>query len=205
MKLAPRRALLGALIALGVTMVSSCALLSPAKVETSKEVLNKLPPDLPRRETRAATLLVFPPESKPIHGTTQMAYTTQTYQLAYFSQHEWADTPSRMLHPLLVGTLENTHAFKAVLTPPHPGRYGYALRTEILDLIQDFTSEPATLRLSLRVQLSDGASNRVIATKEISLREPMRQRTPYAGVVAANDAVAKALRELAEFVIEKTD
>jgi cholesterol transport system auxiliary component len=33
----------------------------------------------------------------------------------------------------------------------------------------------------------------------------MRQRTPYAGVVAANDAVAKALRELAEFVIEKTD
>jgi hypothetical protein len=31
----------------------------------------------------------------------------------------------------------------------------------------------------------------------------MREKTPYAGVVAGNDATAKALLELATFVLEK--
>jgi cholesterol transport system auxiliary component len=203
MNLTSRRAMVGVLIA--TLVVSGCALLAPAKVETSRDMLNKIPLELPQRKTSAATLLVFPPDTKPIYDTTQMAYTTQAYQLAYFSQHEWGGTPSQMLQPLLVKTLENTHAFNAVLTPPYPGRYRYALRTEILELTQDFTSEAATLQLSLRFQLSDGATNRVIATKEISLREPMQQKTPYAGVVAANDATAKALQELAKFVLEKAD
>jgi cholesterol transport system auxiliary component len=71
--------------------------------------------------------------------------------------------------------------------------------------MQDFTSEPATLRLSLRLQLSDSATGRLAATKEISVREPMQQKAPYAGVVAANEAVAKALQEAARFVLEKAD
>jgi cholesterol transport system auxiliary component len=110
-----------------------------------------------------------------------------------------------MLQPLLVRTLQNTHYFRAVLTPPYSGRYTYSLRTEILELMQDFTSEPATLQLSLRVRLSNDTANRIIATKEISLREPMQQKTPYAGVMAANDATAKALQKVTEFVLEKTD
>ena len=67
-------------------------------------------------------------------------------------------------------------------------------------LRQNFTSEPATLELNLRVQLTAEASDHVIGTREISVREPMRERTPCAGTVAANDATARALKELAEFV-----
>jgi cholesterol transport system auxiliary component len=33
----------------------------------------------------------------------------------------------------------------------------------------------------------------------------MREKTPYAGVVAANDAMAKLLRELAKFIVEKAN
>jgi cholesterol transport system auxiliary component len=192
-------------VALSVPTASSCAPLSPARIETKKEVLNKIPPALPQQETRAVTLLVFPPETSPLYDTTQIAYTIRPYQIAYFSQHEWGETPSRMLQPLLVRTLQNTHYFRAVLKPPYSGRYTYSLRTEILELMQDFTSEPATLQLSLRVRLSNDTANRIIATKEISLREPMQQKTPYAGVMAANDATAKALQKVTEFVLEKTD
>jgi len=191
--------------ALGVPTVSGCALLSPAKIETKKEVLSKMPPEFPQKQPHTATVLVYPPETQPIYDTTRMAYTIQPYQVAYFRDYEWGETPSQMLQPLLVRTLQNTHYFSAVLTPPHPGRYTYALRTEILELTQDFTSEPTTLLLSLRVSLTDGAANRVIASKEILLREPMQQKTPYAGVVAANDATAKALQEVAKFVLEATD
>jgi cholesterol transport system auxiliary component len=191
--------------ALAVSGLAGCALLYPAESEMMTAVLQKMPVELPRREPRPVTLLVFPPEAKRSYDTNQMAYTVRPYQVAYFSHHQWGDTPSQMLQPLLVRTLESTGYFTAVLTPPSTGRYTYALRTEILELAQDFTSKPAELRLSLRLRLSDDAGDRVVATKEISLREPMQEATPYAGVVAANDATAKALREVARFVLEKAD
>ncbi|MNE23807.1 hypothetical protein D3C80_1170780 [compost metagenome] len=59
------------------------------------------------------------------------------------------------------------------------------------------------LQLAMRFYLSRAATNQVIATKELSVREPMRERTPYAGVVAANEAMGKLLQELAKFVVEK--
>jgi cholesterol transport system auxiliary component len=190
-------------VVLAFSLPPGCALMSPAPVEIRKEVLNKMPPEVPQRSSRGAVLLVFPPQTRPIYDTTQMAYATQPYEIAYFSQHEWAETPAQMLQPLLVKTLQNTNFFSAVLAPPYPGRYGYALRTEVRELIADFTSEPAALQLSLRFQLSDGAAGRVVAIKEVSIREPMLKKTPYAGVVAANEATAKALLELTRFVLDK--
>jgi cholesterol transport system auxiliary component len=192
---------LGAVLAF--SLVPGCALISAAPTETRKEVLNKMPTDVPRRSSRGAVLLVFPPQTRPIYDTTQMAYTIQPYEIAFFSQHEWAETPAQMLQPLLEKTLQDTRFFGAVLAPPYAGRYGYALRTEIRELIADFTSEPAALQLSLRFQLSDGAAGRIVAVKEISIREPMQRKTPYGGVVAANEALAKALLELARFVLDK--
>jgi cholesterol transport system auxiliary component len=193
-----------ALIALCVVIFSGCALFSPVKIDTKTNVLSNIPLDLPSETIHAATLLVLVPETEPIYATTQMAYTTQAYQIAYFSQNEWAETPSQMIQPLIVKTLRNTHYFSEVLSPPHFGRHTVALRTEILELKQDFTSEPAMLQLKMRFYLSREATNQVIATKELSVREPMRERNPYAGVAAANEAIAKVLRELARFIIEYT-
>ncbi len=190
---------------LGVLAASSCSVLPPPAAEATKAIITKLPASVPQHAANGATLLVFPPETAALYATTQMAYTTQAYQIEYFSQHEWGETPSQMLLPLLVKTLENTHAFSAVLTPPYEGRYSYALRTGISQLMQDFTVSPPALVFSLRLQLSDGSTNRIIATRTISLRETMRQNTADAGVEAANNAAAKALEEAARFVLENTE
>lgn len=194
-------AVVGAVLAL--PLAPGCSLLPPADAEPRKEVLNKMPAELPQRASNGAVLLVFPPQTRPIYDTTEMAYTTRPHEIGYFRQHEWAETPAQMLQPLLLGTLQRTRFFSAVLAPPYAARYSYALRTEIRELIADFTSEPAAVQLSLRFQLSEGATDRIVAIKEISIREPMHERTPYAGVVAGNDATAKALLELATFVLEK--
>jgi cholesterol transport system auxiliary component len=188
-----------------LAIIPGCTVLSPVKNETSVEMISKLPADLPQQKTRAATLLVLPPDTSPAYDTVRMAYTVKPYQVEYFSRHEWAAPPAQMLLPLLGRMLENTHGFSAVLTPPYSGPYTFALQTGISELVQDFTSDPAVLRLTLRVRLLDGKTNRLIAGKEISLSEPMQQKTPYAGVVAANDAAAKALQEIARFVNENTD
>lgn len=194
-----RDIVLGAALA----MLSGCTLLSPAEVEVRREVLNKIPLELPAEKALSASLLVLAPEAQPVYDTTQIAYSTKPYEIAYFSRIEWAERPSRMIHGLLVQTLRNTHSFSPVLTPPYAGRYTHALRSEILELTQDFGSNPAVLRLAMRFSLS-GASGKVIASREISVLEPLREKTPYAGVVAANEATAKLLQELAKFVIENT-
>jgi cholesterol transport system auxiliary component len=188
-----------------VVFFSGCTLFSPVNIDTKKHVLNNIPLDLPSEKTHSATLLVLVPETTPVYATTQMAYSTQAYQIAYFSQNEWAETPSQMIQPLIVKTLRNTHYFSEVLSPPHFGHHTFALHIEILELKQDFTSEPATLQLAMRIYLSREATNQTVATKELSVREPMSEGNPYAGVVVANEAMPKLLRELAKFVVEKAN
>jgi cholesterol transport system auxiliary component len=191
------------LVTLCVSLCSGCALLSPVNIETKKYMLDRIPLDLPIEPAHSATLLVLVPETDPIYATTQMAYTSQAYQIAYFSQNEWAEPPSQMIQPLIIAALRRTHYFSEVFAPPHFGHHTYALRTEILELKQDFSSTPAILRLTMRFYLSREGTAQVIATKELSVQEPMRDRTPYAGVVAANDAMANVLRELARFTVDK--
>jgi cholesterol transport system auxiliary component len=188
--------------ALAATALPSCALLSPMNTEMRLAMLDKMPQQLPQREPHAATLLVFPPVAKAVYDTTRMAYTLRPYEVAYFSHHRWGAKPAQMLQTQLVRTLEATGYFSAVLTPPYAGHYSYALRTEILDLVQDFTAKPATLQLSLQVRLSDDVDGHAVATRQLFLREPMQQEAPYAGAVAANDAMAKALQEIAAFVLD---
>lgn len=192
-------------VAMCLCALSGCALVSPVKVEARKHVLDQIPTDTHSEETHPATLIVLAPETEPIYDTTQMAYMTRAHEVGYFSQNEWAETPSRMMQPLIVQTIRNTHHFSEVLSPPHFGQHTYALRTEIQELREDFTTDPATLRLALRFQLSRESTNQVIGTKELSAQEPMLEKTPYAGVVAANGATAKVLGELAKFIVEKAD
>ena len=206
MRAARRDAYVGGMIALALgTAVAGCALVAAPETESSKAVLSKLPAEIPRREASRITLLLLTPEAKPIYDTTQMAYSLRPYEVAYFRNHEWGATPAQMLQPLLVSTLEQTGYLRAILTPPYAGSYSYSLRTEIVEFVQDFASDPAALRLLLRLRLSDDATGRLVATREISLREPMQQKSPSAGVVAANEATAKALQEIARFVLEKAD
>jgi cholesterol transport system auxiliary component len=193
-------------ILMGVCLasLSSCALLSPVKIDAHKEVLSRIPVDLPQARTTPASLLVLAPDANPVYDTTEMAYAIEPFQVAYFSRSEWGETPAQMIQPLIVRTLQKSHRFSAVLSPPYMGRYTYALRSRIVELKQDFTSEPAALQLSLRFELTRWAANEAFASIDISLREPMLEKNPNAGVVAANNAMAEALRQLARFVVEKT-
>ena len=188
---------------IGLLAAAGCALMTPADVATKKEVLSAVPTDLPHARARAATLLVFPPDAKPVYDTTQMAYTTRAFQVDYFAKNEWGEKPSRMMQDLLVRTLEGTHSFTAVVKPPHTEPYTYALKSEIVEFHQDFTTEPAVMRIAMRFELVSEHADRVIGTRNVEIRQPMRDKTPYAGVQAANEAAAKLLREVAGFVLEK--
>ena len=185
-----------------IALLQGCNVMSPVKDDIHVEMISKLPADIPRQENHASTLLILPVTTSPAYDTIRMAYTDKPYQIAYFSKHGWGATPAEMLLPLLAATMEQTGYFSTVMTPPYSGTYSYALKTQILELVQDFSSEPVVVRLSIRVQLINGKSNQLIADKKISLTETMQEKTPYAGVVASNEAMAKALQQTAGFVLD---
>ena len=85
----------------------------------------------PKKYMRPKILLISVPETIPVYNTTEMAYMIKPYQIAYFSLNQWAETPAEMLQPLLVQTLQNTHHFKAIVTPPYSGHFDYVLNTQI--------------------------------------------------------------------------
>lgn len=164
-------------------------------------MLSEVPADVPHERRHAATLLVPQPYSRPAYDTTRMAYSARLYQIAYFRDNEWAETPAQMIHPLLVRALQLTGFFRAILTPPATGPAGYTLRSEVVELVQDYTVSPPALRLALRLQML-GASGRPVAGDDITVHETMREATPYAGVIAANEALTKALRRATRFVVD---
>jgi cholesterol transport system auxiliary component len=192
------------LAALCLFTLMACATPRPESENKVTAVLDQLPVELPRGRTRTSVLLLMSPNSQPMYDTTRIAYMEMPHRIGYFSHHEWGATPSQMLQSLLLKMLDQAHYFRAVIVPPYAGQYDYVLQVGIQDLVQDFTSAVPMLRLSVHVQLNDGTSNRVLASREIALREAIRERTPLAGVEAANLAVAKALRELAAFLVEAT-
>lgn len=189
---------------LSVIMLSGCSLLSPVKSENKETyVLNTTPNTVPEKKPKSISILVSLPDARPTYNTTQMAYTVRRYQVAYFTQNQWSETPPQMLQPLIVRTLQKTHLFHAVVTPPFMGRYDYTLSTDISMLQQDFTRVPARLEFKVQAQLIKSSNNQVIGTKEFSVSEPIRYKSPYSGVAAANRATAKILREIAEFIVSK--
>lgn len=185
-----------------ILLLSGCTLFSPVHIDTKRYVLSTVPDDLPIERTHATTVLVLVPETVPAYATPRMAYSVQKYQIAYFSQNEWVAPPAQMIQPLIVETLRRTHYFSEVLPSPYFGQHTFSLRTEIIELKQDFSSGPGVLRLTMRCYLRREATNQVVATKELLAEELLSERNPYAGVVAANEAMGRLLRELSRFVIE---
>jgi cholesterol transport system auxiliary component len=185
-------------------LLVACAPLAPEKVDIEWETLDQMPVDIPQGRARAASLLVLPPDAEAPYDTPRMAYIEAPHRFGYFGRHEWAAAPAQMLLPLLLRTMEQTHAFNAVLAPPSSSPYSYALQVRLLELVQDARDDPPLLRLTLHVQMHEGVSNRVLAAREIALQETMSARTPNAGVEAANRAVASALRQVAAFALRET-
>ncbi len=184
-------------------LLGGCTLLAPPRPEPARDVLNELPPEIPYQPRHTAALVVLPPEAGPAYDTVRIAYRQRPYQLGYFRDHEWAEPPAQMIKTLLIETLERTGAFRPILTEPVFASPTYTLRTEILELVQDYTRAPPVVKLALRFELL-APSGRPLASREITREQAMQAATPYAGVVAANHALASALAEAASFVLDHT-
>ena len=93
--------------------------------------------------------------------------------------------------------------FRSVIEAGSGADADLRLDSRLIHLQQVCRLNPSELQLALRVSLSEVSSARVIATRTFSVSEPIGERTPYAGVEAANRAVDRMLLELQVFLVEQ--
>jgi len=141
-------------------------------------------------------VLLSSPRAAPGYAGAGMAYMEEAHRIDYFAHHRWADSPARMLEPLLIHALETSGAFQAVVQAPTTARFELRLDTELLRLVQVFEPTESYIELTVRVILLDTQQQRVLVSDVLTVTEPATERTPYGGVIAANKAVVRLLEEL---------
>lgn len=153
---------------------------------------------------RNLVLAVSKPQTRPGFDTPQMVYVQQPHELNYFVTSRWADTPARMLGPLLVQAMEQTGGFRAVVQVPGALPGDVRLDTELIRLQHDFVTRPSRVLLTLRAQLIDVRGERVLAVRLFDESETAASDNAYGGVTAANRALQRMLDQLADFCVNES-
>ncbi|MDQ2694884.1 MAG: ABC-type transport auxiliary lipoprotein family protein [Pseudomonadota bacterium] len=154
----------------------------------------------PQAGTGRGVLVVALPNAQPGFDTQYIAYTREPLAIDYYTKSQWADTPARMLLPLVVRAMEASGLFRAVVVPPTPASGDLRLEVDIIRLQHEFYDRPSQVRLTVRAKLFDVATSHVLATQLFEAGEPAASEDAYGGVQAANQAVRRILGELVDFV-----
>ncbi|ACG71617.1 ABC-type uncharacterized transport system auxiliary component-like protein [Anaeromyxobacter sp. K] len=190
----------GAALAIALASLTACVSFGPSTPPT-RFALQADFEGQPIAGPGPALVVAVPTAAAGFDGP-RIAYVRRAHELQFFARSEWVDAPARMLAPLLVQALERSGGFQAVAGARTPAAAGLRLESELVRLQQEFTVRPSRVRLTLRVQLSDVASRRVLGTRELEAVEEARSDDPYGGVEAANRAVRRLLDEVVAYCLE---
>lgn len=191
--------------AVWAVLLAGCVGMQPPQAEApASYVLDARPAERSARPLRDVVLVVSVPRARAGYETAQMAFVRAPYELEYFTKSRWADTPSRMLAPLLVQALEQAGGFRAVVQAPSAVPADLRLDTELIRLQQNFATRPPQVELALRAQLVDVRNQRVLATAEFEEIEITPREDAYGGVIATNRALQRILVRIADFAAEQS-
>lgn len=178
---------------------------APQSVNQNIYVLEAGPVIQTAKAKHDLVLAVNVQRTRPGFDTSQMAYVQQSYELNYFAASRWADTPARMLEPLIAQTLIQTGGFRAVVQPTGAIPADVRLDIELVRLQQNFQTRPSRMQLTLRAQLVDIRGKRLLAEQQFDEVEDTSSDNAYGGVAAANRIVQRLLGELAEFCVNSME
>ena len=186
-------------------LLAGCTGLHAPQVEDSRiYVLDAQAPAKTVQIKQDLVLAVSMPRARPGFDTSRIAYLRQPHELDYFVVNRWADTPARMLEPLLLQTLEQSGSFRAIVRAPGVVPANIRLDTELVRLQQDFGTQPSKVQITLRAQLIDMNDQRVLAVKLFDETENAVSDNAYGGVITANRLLQRVLDQLSDFCINES-
>jgi cholesterol transport system auxiliary component len=151
-------------------------------------------------ESEGPVLLVSPPQAEPGFETQRMVYIKRPYQLEFFAVNQWAETPVRMVTPLMVQVLNQRGPWRAVIPLPSSVRGDYRLDAYGFLLLQEFIQQPSRVRVTIRTQLIDLKESMIVSTRAFEVVENAPSENAYGGVKAANRAIAALLDQIASWL-----
>lgn len=188
----------------GFLILQACSLFKPIKTEpVHYYTLTAYTSACPIRCLRS-TILVTQPRANAMYSNSRMIYSPDCYQIQYFTQNRWADTPPRMLHPLLIKSLQNTGYYQAIINTPTTTHYDWILNTQLLSFQQEFLTTPSQFRIGIRAQLINAHTNRIVATQDFMVLQKAAIDNPHGGAIAANLATKKILKKINNFCLDWT-
>jgi cholesterol transport system auxiliary component len=147
-------------------------------------------------------LTVPAPQAQQGLRVAQIAYTQRPYEIRYYAEHAWVESPARLLHPLLIQAMERSGLFASVTSPSSGVVADVGLDTHLLALQQEFSGASSRGRIVLRAQLIDLNTRKVLASRDLEAAEPVTAPGPYGGVAAINRALGRLMGELSRFAAE---
>lgn len=147
------------------------------------------------------SLLISQPEAMAGNQTEQMHYIQKPFELGAFVHNAWVSSPSNMIYPLIIQSLQKTGYFFAVASGPYLDKADYRLDTQIIALHQNFLEKPSVIEFVAKAMLTHIEDNRVVASRIFRQRISCPTDTPYGGVMAANKATQEFTAHLSAFVI----
>lgn len=191
---------------LAFTLLAACSGLRPEATEQpsfySLDGARSAALPVTQAAATAPTLIVNPPHAASGFDSQRIIYLREPHQLEYYAHSEWADTPARMVAPLIVTALEASGAFRAVILTPSAAVGDLRLDTVIVRLQHELGKQPSLVRFTLRAYLVDNTTRQVLASQEFEETATVSSENPYGAVLAANSAVHTVLDQLASFCAE---
>jgi len=201
----PARRAFGASVLTATTaLLASCSIWPTAPMDGRVRHVLDARPAVATSTKRDLLLSVRQPRAAPGFGTSAILYVREPHVLDRYATHEWAETPARMLGPLLVRSLEDADGFSAIVQDPNGLPVDLRLDAEIVFLRQNFLTRPSVVEFAMRVQLIDVRNRRMLASRYIEFAERATSDDATGGVAAANAAVARALTQVVSFCVDAT-
>lgn len=197
-----RRPVYAWLIAVALPLLGGCAgeLFPEPQAPPAVYLLEGGVTQAPRHDPDGPSLGIGAMRSVAGYDGADMLYVEQAHRLQVFAHHRWADSPARMLEPLLVARTEHSGLFSAVSGPGSHARADLRLDSELLYLKQVFDGDGSHIALALRASLMTTRRGRQLASQVFKVEVRANPATPYGGVQAANHAADLLMQEVEDFL-----
>lgn len=148
----------------------------------------------------AKTLILVDTQTGAFYDSDALAFSRQAGTRGHYQYARWTERPGKRFTDLLLARLEQEKLFAAVAQPGTNVRGDWLLTSEIVEFYHDAVTEPGTVRLVLRAEVTDLKSHTLLARKVFTQAVPALRYEASGAHQAFNQATTATLNELADWL-----
>ena len=178
--------------------LGGCAMAGLGGGNAAPNTFNILPPKVATLPSSrlASQITVGTPTAIRALDTDRILVSAPGGRISYFADSAWSDRLPRLVHSRLVEALQNSGAFRAVLTSQDRVDGDFTIATEIRAFQIDMDHGGSAANVAIFAKVVDERHGRVIATREFSAQVPASKDDPAVGVAALQDGFNQVTGEL---------